>query len=102
MDQGEGNRDQDGGEQTQPDGLGDRRDRAGGKGGAEHLSFKADIEDAGTLGEEPGKGCEDQRNGDADGGLEEHHDNVEEIHGFKLPWSGQRPRRAGWMWRTAG
>src|SRR5690606_9397444 len=67
------------------DRLGDIGDGAGGEGRAQHLALEADVEDTGPFGEETGKGGEDQRRRDADGGLGKLDEGLEEIHGAQAP-----------------
>ena len=46
----------------------------GAKGAGQHLALEADVDNAGTLGKEPGQGAEDQRSGDPQGGAQDQHD----------------------------
>ncbi len=81
--------------QAEPGGAGDGRDaRRTREGGGQHLAFEADVEDPGALGIEAGEAGEQQRHGDADGGVED----VDEDVG-RNPWL---QTRSPWAAADAG
>src|SRR5690606_25195006 len=77
--------------QPDPCGAVDCGSGAGGEGTCQHLAFETDVEDAGTLRIETRETGQKQRDRQADRGVEDDDEGVEELHLRRLP-AGQRSR----------
>ena len=80
MDERNGDRRHDAGEQAEPDAAGEGRHRRRAEGADQDLALEADVDDARALGPQAREAGQDQRRAEPDAGTEDDDERVEEVH----------------------